>query len=147
MIVVVGSDRELVLRRRAKPTRYTQDVRDLIPRMAEIMRATGGVGLAAPQIGVGLRILVADWNGQLITLVNPKVLVLTGQNEGVEGCLSIPGAKYRKVRADKIAVRGLNWRGKGVVIHAEGFLARVLQHEIDHLDGRLISDRERGIVA
>jgi len=121
-------------------------VRDLVRDMFETMRAASGVGLAAPQVGVGKRVIVVDVSPvepdcPPLALVNPEIVERAGQVEGMEGCLSIPGVEGLVPRAESVRVRGKDDRGEPVEIRATGFLARALQHEIDHLDGVLFIDR------
>jgi len=105
------------------------------------MLAAPGVGLAAPQVGVGLRVIVVKVDANLYTLVNPEVVKASGEQVGLEGCLSIPGYVGEVKRALRVVVRGLNRHGKTVRIKAEELLARAFQHEIDHCDGILFIDR------
>ncbi len=141
-IVTVSSPNAAVLRRRARPVgRVTPQVRALIDGMVETMRAAQGLGLAAPQVGVSLRVIVAEVDGRLLALVDPVIVRAEGQQLGTEGCLSIPGVVAEVPRADRVTVRGKNRRGRGVTVTASGLLSRVLQHEIDHLDGILFLDR------
>lgn len=141
-IVTVDSPRAAILRRRARPVgKVTPEVQRLIEAMIATMRAAGGVGLAAPQVGDSRRVLVAEVEDRLVALVDPEVLSAEGEEVAVEGCLSIPGVVAPVRRALHVVVRGKNRRGRGVTIHADGYLARVLQHEIDHLDGILFLDR------
>ncbi|MBX5466299.1 MAG: peptide deformylase [Firmicutes bacterium] len=130
-----------VLRQIAKPVpKVTRAVRDLIDAMAETMYAAGGVGLAAPQVGVSKRVIVADVGEGLIALVNPEILSWAGVQNGFEGCLSIPDLVGEVERAAMVRVTGLDAAGHRVWIDAEGLLARCLQHEIDHLNGVLFTD-------
>jgi len=112
----------------------------LFEEMLFTMRHFAGVGLAAPQIGVALRLIVADVENEVVRLANPVILKEEGQDDLEEGCLSIPGVGVKIKRPYKIRVAGLNERNQSVEIKAKAFLARVLQHEIDHLQGRLIID-------
>lgn len=121
-------------------------VRELVRDMFETMHAASGVGLAAPQIGVGRRVIVVDVSpveteSPPLALVNPEIVERSGSVEGMEGCLSVPGVEGMVPRAEFVLVRGLDPQGQPVRIRATGFLARALQHEIDHLDGVLFIDR------
>jgi len=109
--------------------------------MVRVMRAAPGVGLAAPQVGIDRRIIVVEYEGKLYQLSDPELVQQEGEEWGREGCLSIPGVFCDLRRAQRVVVRGKNRRGRGVLIQAEGWLARIFQHEIDHLDGILITDR------
>jgi peptide deformylase len=140
-----------VLQSPAKPVEAVDDeVRRLIDDMTEVMYAAPGVGLAAPQIGVPLRIAVIDLSvgkrgGELITLVNPEFLSREGMQLEEEGCLSLPGFDATVPRSAQVSVRALNRDGEPFTIEATGLLARALQHELDHLDGTLFIDRLRGL--
>jgi peptide deformylase len=122
----------------------------LIDDMVETLRAAPGVGLAAPQVGVSQRIIVVETpddesepgSGRLYVLINPEIIKTSPElEEDQEGCLSIPSYAGLIKRHSAITVKGLNRGGKEVRIKATGFLARVFQHEIDHLDGVLFTDR------
>jgi peptide deformylase len=113
----------------------------LIDDMVDTMRDAPGIGLAAPQIGVMLRVIVCEVDENLHTLVNPEIVRAEGEQTGDEGCLSIPGYVGEVTRAMKVVVKGKNRNGKDVRVRAEGLLARCLQHEIDHIDGILFPDR------
>jgi len=118
-------------------------------QMLETMRQANGVGLAAPQVGVLQRFFVAelpedeenDQPAETYILFNPEIVKGRGEQIGYEGCLSIPGYIGEVAREEQITVKGLNERGKPVRLKLEGYLARVFQHEIDHLDGILYTDR------
>lgn len=121
-------------------------IRDLVRDMFDTMYAANGIGLAAPQIGVGKRVIVADISpveeqSRPLALVNPEIVRKEGQEEGMEGCLSVPGVEGTVCRAASVTVRGMNESGDPVTMEVSGLLARVLQHEIDHLDGILFIDR------
>lgn len=119
-------------------------MRELLSDMVETMYAANGIGLAAPQVGIGLRAIVLDTGGeepQLIKLVNPVIIESSGTSKGEEGCLSIPEVRETVERFDKVSVKGLDENGKEIVIEADGLTSVCLQHEIDHLDGVLFIDR------
>lgn len=121
-------------------------IQHLIDDMVETMYAAPGIGLAAPQVGVSLRVMVVDVSARekgsdLITLINPEIMSTQGEIEEEEGCLSVPDYKAQIKRADTVTVRGLNKEGKEIVVEGKGLLARALQHEVDHLNGTLIIDR------
>lgn len=132
-----------VLRQVAKPiTRYTQETNHLIERMREVMKEANGLGLAAPQIGVSSRVIVYDAGEGVRVLVNPVILKKTGeQDDPPEGCLSIPGLQGVVKRFQEVQVQGFDERGRPVKRRAKELEARVIQHEIDHLDGVLFIDR------
>ncbi|HEY3489074.1 MAG TPA: peptide deformylase [Candidatus Deferrimicrobiaceae bacterium] len=121
-------------------------VRRLIDDMFETMYESHGVGLAAPQIGVGLRVIVVDVSAvekehPAFALVNPEIVDRVGRVEDVEGCLSVPGVEGIVARAEEVEVKALDASGDPVRFRARDFLARALQHEIDHLDGVLFISR------
>jgi peptide deformylase len=115
--------------------------------MEETMRAASGVGLAAPQVGVGVRLIVLDVGEGPIVVFNPEIIDRDGQDVDVEGCLSIPGVNGYVERSAWVKVAGLDAKGKPLVIEGTDLLARALQHEIDHLDGVLFTDKATSIVA
>jgi peptide deformylase len=131
-----------VLRRVADPIAAVDDgVRALIAEMGDIMYRAHGVGLAAPQIGKSIRLLVYDAGDGLRGLINPEIVKMKGeQYEPEEGCLSIPGLRGIVRRANDITVKALDDQGRPVQFRAKEFEARVLQHEIDHLNGVLFID-------
>lgn len=140
------------LRQKAKKIKKIDaSLQKLIDDMVETMEDAPGQGLAAPQIGVGLRVIVIDAKPGVsdddekeepvkLQLVNPEIVEKSGEQFGEEGCLSIPGYVGNVRRAMKVTVKGLNRKGKEVKIKASHNLARALQHEIDHLDGILYTD-------
>ena len=143
-IITVDSPRASVLRRRAQPVRVvTREVQALIDQMFETMRAAHGLGLAAPQLGISRRLFVARLEDRQIVLVDPEVLHQEGEEMATEACLSIPGLLGDVPRAQRVTVRGRNRRNRFVTIEATGLLARILLHEIDHLDGILFTERVR----
>lgn len=143
-IVEIGDP---VLREKAQPvTKITPALLRLLDDMTETMYAYHGVGLAAPQVGISKRVIVVDAGKGLYQLLNPEIIAASGSVTDREGCLSIPGVWGEVTRAAAVTVRGLNRSGETVEIKAEGFFARALQHEIDHLDGILFIDRALKIV-
>lgn len=130
-----------ILRKKCTPVKIITDFeKNLFDNMLFTMRLTNGIGLAAPQIGLVKQLIVIDIGQGPIKLANPEILEVTGKDSLKEGCLSVPDAQVAVERATKIKVRGLNEEGKIIEISAAGLLARVFQHEIDHLNGRLIID-------
>ncbi len=122
-----------------------KEARKLAENMAETMYDAPGVGLAAPQIGQSSRLIVLDPTGQkaqkLMVLVNPKIVAGEGEIEEEEGCLSIPGFIFKIKRYLKVRIMGYDpLKGKMIDVEADGLLARIFQHEIDHLEGTLIID-------
>lgn len=132
-----------VLREVSKPVaKFTEDLPQFVERMGQIMRNANGVGLAAPQLGILQRVIVYDIGEGFHALVNPKILSARGeQTEPPEGCLSLPGLRGVVKRANTVVVKGFDEYGKPVRIRGEGYTARVIQHEVDHLDGILFIDR------
>lgn len=133
-----------VLKQIAEPVEHVnKKLRALIDDMAETMYETEGVGLAAPQVAVSKRIIVVDDHAGsgLIALINPEITHTEGSQVGPEGCLSAPGYFGDVERFDKITVKGIDPHNKKVTIKAEGFLARIFQHEIDHLEGHLFIEK------
>lgn len=137
-----------------KVAAVTPEVRDLIDSMIETMRAAPGVGLAAPQVAVGQQIIVVEYAEEdedqpeqpvtptLYALVNPEIVRHSRTTEfAAEGCLSIPGYMGDVERFESVTIKGLNRQGDPVKIKTQGWLARIFQHEIDHLNGILFIDR------
>jgi len=132
-----------ILRQKAKKVhRFDPSIAKLIDDMFETMHAAHGVGLAAPQIATSLRVLVAEFEEHKIAMVNPEIIKAEGEELGTEGCLSIPGYVGDNIRrATNVVVKGQDAHGKAIRVRAEGWFARILQHETDHLDGILFLDR------
>ncbi|HVF38646.1 MAG TPA: peptide deformylase [Gemmatimonadaceae bacterium] len=130
-----------VLRRQTGPvSEITDDIRSLISDMFDTMYAAEGIGLAAPQVGRSERIAVVDVEGQRHALINPEIIAEEGSARAEEGCLSIPEIYGEVDRAFRVVVRATNENGEQVDIPATELLARCMQHEIDHLDGKLFID-------
>ena len=131
-----------LLRSRAKPVKNINNgVLRLVDNMLETMYDADGVGLAAPHIGVLRRVIVFDIGQGPMVLINPEIIHQEGEQVGLEGCLSVPGTHGQVKRAHRVVVQGLNRHGESVSLKGEEMMARVLQHEIDHLDGILYIDR------
>jgi peptide deformylase len=142
------------LRRKARPvTKFDKDLHTLIDDMVETMREAPGVGLAAPQIGLSERLLVVEYYlreededdeeapKKVWAIINPEIVKASEEKVmGVEGCLSIPGLVGEVERHEEVLVKGLNRHGKPMKVKAKGWLARIFQHEIDHLNGVLFPD-------
>ena len=142
-IVKYEGEGAAILKQISRPVlKITEDVAELAERMEIIMRAANGVGLAAPQLGILQRIVVYDSGDGFHALVNPKILQRKGSQIGLEGCLSIPGLQGDVERSAEVVVKGLDQHGRPVRVRADGLTSRVLQHEIDHLDGILFIDRD-----
>ena len=138
-IVKIGDD---TLRKECRPVdKITPRVLQLLDDMVETMREADGVGLAAPQIGVLRRIVVIEVEeGEVLELINPEIIEAEGENEGLEGCLSLPGQWGIVTRPMWVRVRALNRHGEMVEYEGEDLLARCFCHEIDHLNGTLYCD-------
>ncbi|GCF07161.1 peptide deformylase [Dictyobacter arantiisoli] len=132
-----------ILRQKAKKIhRFDPSLQKLVDDMFETMREANGVGLAAPQIAQSIRVFVAEYDDRKVAVFNPEIVKAEGEELGQEGCLSIPGYVGENIRrATKVVVKGQDVRGKAIRVNAEGWFARILQHEIDHLDGILFIDR------
>jgi len=132
-----------VLRTKAKRVRFIDNsIRKLIDDMIDTMHQANGVGLAANQVGVPLRVVVVQMPEQeVLVLINPEMVRRSEEQEMEEGCLSVPGYKGQLKRSVAVVVKGLNRQGKEIRIKGDGLLAHVLQHELDHLNGTLYLDR------
>jgi peptide deformylase len=131
-----------VLRTPAEPVvDFDRELRQLVKDLTETMMDAPGAGLAAPQIGVGLRVFTYWIDGELGHLVNPDLDLSEELQEGEEGCLSFPGLRFETPRALRTVAKGYNQFGEPVVIEGSELMARCLQHETDHLDGILFIDR------
>lgn len=125
---------------------FTQDWQALVDDMVATMYAAPGVGLAAPQIGLNLRLIVIDitageQDGNLIVMANPEILETRGRQQEEEGCLSVPDFSGVTRRSEWVRVRGRRLDGEPFEMEGTGLLARAFQHEVDHIDGRLFLDR------
>jgi peptide deformylase len=141
-----------ILRRKARlVTRFDAELQTLIEDMIETMREAPGVGLAAPQVGVSERVIVVEYEEndeeedspkKLFVMINPEIKISSEETEdGIEGCLSVPGWQGEVERALAVTVKGQTRRGQQMKVKAKGWLARIFQHEIDHLDGVVFTDR------
>jgi peptide deformylase len=131
-----------VLRTTATPvTDFDAELRSLVRDLTDTMLEAPGVGLAAPQIGVGLRVFTYNVEGQVGHLVNPRLDLSTEEQTGLEGCLSIPDLTFECTRALQVVATGFDMHGEPVTLDGSGLLARAVQHETDHLDGVLFVDR------
>ena len=127
---------EPVLHKTARPvTRFDAHLGELLDDMRQTLTNAGGVGLAAPQIGILRRVVVVDDDGELIELVNPEILETSGEQDGAEGCLSFPGEFGMVKRPMNVTVRAQDRNGKTFEISGTELLARAFCHEIDHLNG------------
>ena len=130
-----------VLRKATTPVeQVTDDIRSLIADMFDTMYAAEGIGLAAPQVGRTERVAVMDVEGRKLALINPEIIEREGSIRGEEGCLSIPEVFGDVTRSSRVIVRALNEKGEQIEAEGIELLARCMQHEIDHLDGKLFID-------
>lgn len=138
---------DTVLRQTARSVpNIDTEIHELVREMKHIMYKHEGIGLAAPQVGILKRIFIADIGDGLFALVNPLITETDGQDNLVEGCLSLPGIGVDIRRHQKVAVTGVNLEGEETRLELSGLLARVAQHEIDHLNGVLIIDYQEKTV-
>ena len=130
-----------ILRKKANPVRrVTVEHRQMLSQMAKAMYDDSGIGLAAPQIGASAQLIVVDIGEGLYKLVNPKIVKRQGKQSISEGCLSVPGVCIKVKRAKQVWVQALDENSRNIEIEAKDLFACVLQHEIDHLKGKLIID-------
>ena len=118
--------------------KITEEERVLFNNMLFTMRSLQGIGLAAPQVGISKKLFVADIGEGPLVLANPEIIKVKGKDRMEEGCLSAPGVLVNVERAQEVIIQGLDEQGKIVEVQAKGLLARVILHEIDHLNGKLI---------
>lgn len=134
-----------VLKQKAEPVAFVnKKIRALLDDMKDTMYAEDGVGLAAPQVGESLRMLVLDDGNGFQEFINPEIVHASGEQIGIEGCLSVPGYFGDVKRYNELEVKYIDRNNKHKKIKAEGFLARILQHEMDHLDGVLFIEKVEG---
>lgn len=135
------------LRQRSLPVKHINaDVRSLIEQMKEVMRKNNGVGLAAIQVGEPMRIITCEIDNKFYSFINPEIIKSFPETSIMEeGCLSLPNIYGEVERPKKIILKAVNFNGKKIKMKAFGLLARVIQHEIDHLDGVLFIDKAKNI--
>jgi len=145
MIAPIVKEPNTILHRKAVPVpQITEEIQELIDTMIETMHAAEGVGLAANQINSHWSILVAGPDGQRgkeLVLINASILKRSGRDRSPEGCLSVPGISSEVTRSARVTAAGLNRKGEPVTFKAQGLLAKILQHEVDHLEGHLFPER------
>ena len=133
---------DTILRKKAKVVKSVDKrALELLEDMAETMYQNDGVGLAAPQIGVLKRLVVIDVGEGLIKLINPAIIEVEGEQQGLEGCLSVPGVSGEVIRPQKVRIKAQNEKGEYIEMEGEDLLARAFCHEIDHLEGILFIDK------
>ena len=137
-IVFIEDD---LLRKKSRPvTKFDKRLHVLLDDMAETMYENNGVGLAAPKVAVLRRVVVMDCGNGLIEMINPEIMETEGEQDGPEGCLSVPGRRGMVKRPMKVRVKYQNRYGEAEELEGEGLLARCIMHETDHLDGKLYVD-------
>ena len=146
IVPIVKFGTEVLERRATEITEFTADLETIAHDMVETMYAAPGVGLAAPQIGLSIRLIVIDITvgedpGQVIVMANPVMLEQDGEQHEEEGCLSVPGYSGVVSRPARVKVRGQDLKGGEMILEGTGLLARAFCHEIDHLDGKLFLER------
>jgi len=140
--IVLAADADPVLVSRAtRVPRVDDAIRRLMDDMVETMVDAHGAGLAAPQVGLPLRVIVLKVDNQVYQLANPEMVRCEGEQTGFEGCLSVPGLIGEVTRCQRVVARGQNRHGKEIRVKGDGLLARAIQHEIDHLDGILFTTK------
>lgn len=140
-VVTIGDQ---ILRDKAKTvTKFDDRIIKLLDNMKDTMELEEGVGLAAPQIGISKRVIIAfkEDEDKVIEIINPEIIEASGEELGDEGCLSVPGQVGKVKRYTDVLVKGKDARGNDVEYRASGMFARILQHEIDHLEGVLFVDK------
>ena len=142
LLEIVTYGHPVLLKKAEEIKNINQDIVDLAEKMVYTMHSAPGIGLAAPQVNQSLRIITADLsvgekNEDLIILINPELLSPEGEQIMEEGCLSVPGINEKVTRPYKVTIKGIDLQEKEREIEAEGLLARILCHEIDHIDGKL----------
>ena len=137
----IVKDGDPILKKKCRPVeKFDKKLAILLDDMAETMHQANGVGLAAPQVGMLRRVVVIDVGEGVIELVNPKIVAYSGEQEGVEGCLSFPGEWGFAKRPNYVKVRAQDRKGDEFEIDGEGLLARAFCHELDHLNGVVFKD-------
>lgn len=138
-IFTIGAEE---LRGKSNPiTKFDARLSFILRDMADTMYQAEGIGLAAPQVGILRRLVVIDIGEGLLEFVNPKILSALGECGMIEGCLSVPGRRGYVIRPEQVEVQAQDKSGQIFTLHAEGLLARAIQHELDHLDGVLYVDK------
>jgi peptide deformylase len=146
ILPIVKFGAEILDRRAAEVTEFNEELKTFAHDMMETMYAAPGVGLAAPQVGLGIRLMVIDTTvgedpGQVIVMANPVMVAQEGEQHEEEGCLSVPGYGGVVTRPAWVKVQGQDLKGKEITLEGAGLLARAFCHEIDHLDGKLFLER------
>ena len=141
-ILKLGMEGDEILSKKCRPVgNVTERMEVLLEDLADTLYESGGVGLAAPQVGILRRMAVIDVGDGLIELIDPQIIATEGEQTGTEGCLSYPDHWGIVTRPNKVTVRAMNGEGKVREITGEGLLARAFCHEIDHLDGHMFTEK------
>lgn len=140
---IVKNGDEVLTKKCRRIDRFDSRLNELLEDMAETMYLANGVGLAAPQVGVLRRVVTIDIGDGIIEMVNPEIIEEIGEQKEIEGCLSVPGVCVLTNRPYKVRAKAYDRKGNKFEIEGEGFLARAICHEIDHLDGVLMTQRGR----
>jgi peptide deformylase len=148
LMEILTGEKNPILRQKSQPVEHlTKEMRDLIIQMKKNMEDSKGVGLAAPQINVSLRVIVCEVDNKFYAFINPVIIKSSQETSSIEeGCLSLPNIYGKVERPEKIILKATNSEGKKIKLKAFGLLARVIQHEIDHLDGILFIDKAKNII-
>ncbi len=134
-------DEDIILRKVSRPIdEITPKIKALVEDMIETMIYANGVGLAAPQVGVLRRVVVIDVGEGPVIMINPEIIETEGEQEGIEGCLSVPGKSGTVTRPFRVVAKATDIEGKEFIIEGEEFMARAICHELDHLEGKLYTD-------
>ena len=135
-------EKDTILRKKSKIVKAVDEkILELLEDMAETMYQEEGVGLAAPQIGILKRLVVIDVGEGLIKLINPVIIEASGEQQGIEGCLSVLGVSGEVIRPQKVRIGAQNEKGEYIELEGEDLLARAFCHELDHLEGILFIDK------
>ena len=135
-------EKDTILRKKSKIVKAVDEkILELLEDMAETMYKEDGAGLAAPQIGILKRLVVIDVGEGLIKLINPVIIEANGEQQGIEGCLSVPGVSGEVIRPQKVRIGAQNEKGEYIELEGEDLLARAFCHELDHLEGILFIDK------
>ena len=135
-------EKDTILRKKSKIVKAVDEkILELLEDMAETMYKEDGAGLAAPQIGILKRLVVIDVGEGLIKLINPVIIEASGEQQGIEGCLSVPGVSGEVIRPQKVRIGAQNEKGEYIELEGEDLLARAFCHELDHLEGILFIDK------
>jgi peptide deformylase len=146
MEILIGKNNKTLIQKSLPVKHIDASVRSFIEKMKRVMKQNNGVGLAAIQLGEPMRIIVCEIDDKFYTFINPEIIKFSSNTSiAEEGCLSLPNIYGEVERPEKITLKAINFDGKKIKIKAYGLLARVIQHETDHLDGILFTDKAKNI--